>query len=59
MPQHSILLTRGDLPGNAARYLHFCEDVRRDLYGLVSQPQRGDQTREGERRKPRDELVGE
>ena len=27
--------------------------------GLVSQPQRGDQTREGERRKPRDELVGE
>ena len=31
MPQHSILLTRGDLPGNAARYLHFCEDVRRDL----------------------------
>ncbi|EGD78311.1 hypothetical protein PTSG_09378 [Salpingoeca rosetta] len=31
LPEEALLLTRGDLPGNAARYLHYCEHVRRDL----------------------------
>ncbi|XP_028251319.1 transmembrane protein 260 [Parambassis ranga] len=27
----SIILTRGDLPGNSLRYLHYCEHVRPDV----------------------------
>ncbi|XP_029114416.1 transmembrane protein 260-like isoform X1 [Scleropages formosus] len=31
MPQDSLLLTRGDLPGNSLRYLHYCQGLRPDL----------------------------
>ncbi|KAM9354137.1 protein O-mannosyl-transferase TMEM260 [Pholidichthys leucotaenia] len=31
VPRDSIILTRGDLPGNSLRYLHFCEGVRPDV----------------------------
>lgn len=27
----SIILTRGDLPGNSLRYLHYCQGVRPDV----------------------------
>ncbi|KAL0969087.1 hypothetical protein UPYG_G00222470 [Umbra pygmaea] len=30
-PPDSIILTRGDLPGNSLRYLHYCQGVRPDL----------------------------
>ncbi|XP_077476930.1 transmembrane protein 260 isoform X1 [Stigmatopora argus] len=30
-PKDSIILTRGDLPGNSLRYLHYCLDVRPDV----------------------------
>ncbi|KAM9787559.1 protein O-mannosyl-transferase TMEM260 isoform X1 [Syngnathus typhle] len=30
-PTNSIILTRGDLPGNSLRYLHYCLDVRPDV----------------------------
>ncbi|CAL8286647.1 unnamed protein product [Lota lota] len=31
MPQRAIILTRGDLPGNTLRYLHYCQGVRADV----------------------------
>lgn len=31
VPTDSIILTRGDLPGNSLRYLHYCEHVRPDV----------------------------
>lgn len=31
VPKNSIILTRGDLPGNSLRYLHYCKDVRPDV----------------------------
>lgn len=31
VPKSSIILTRGDLPGNSLRYLHYCKDVRPDV----------------------------
>lgn len=31
IPADSIVLTRGDLPGNSLRYLHYCQDVRPDV----------------------------
>ena len=31
LPKNSILLTLGDLPGNAARYVQACEGVRPDI----------------------------
>ncbi|CAL9687036.1 unnamed protein product [Knipowitschia caucasica] len=31
VPKNSIILTRGDLPGNSLRYLHYCQDVRPDV----------------------------
>ncbi|XP_020775420.2 transmembrane protein 260 isoform X1 [Boleophthalmus pectinirostris] len=36
VPKNSIILTRGDLPGNSLRYLHYCQDVRPDVQ-LVDQ----------------------
>ncbi|XP_034531012.1 transmembrane protein 260 [Notolabrus celidotus] len=30
-PNDSIILTRGDLPGNSMRYLYYCEGVRPDV----------------------------
>ncbi|KAG7510629.1 transmembrane protein 260 isoform X1 [Solea senegalensis] len=30
-PNDSIVLTRGDLPGNSLRYLHYCQGVRPDV----------------------------
>ncbi|GAB1298783.1 Transmembrane protein 260 [Apodemus speciosus] len=36
MPQDAIILLRGDLPGNALRYLHYCEGLRPDV-SLVDQ----------------------
>lgn len=30
-PKDSIILTRGDLPGNSLRYLHYCQGVRPDV----------------------------
>ncbi|XP_058846557.1 transmembrane protein 260-like [Acipenser ruthenus] len=36
IPNGSIVLTRGDLPGNSLRYLHYCEWLRGDL-SLVEQ----------------------
>ncbi|XP_069063533.1 protein O-mannosyl-transferase TMEM260 isoform X1 [Pleurodeles waltl] len=36
MPLNSIILLRGDLPGNSLRYLHFCEGMRSDV-SLVDQ----------------------
>ncbi|KAM3855716.1 protein O-mannosyl-transferase TMEM260 isoform 1-T1 [Vipera latastei] len=31
MPPDSIILLRGDLPGNSLRYLHHCEGIRPDI----------------------------
>ncbi|XP_023684242.2 protein O-mannosyl-transferase TMEM260 [Paramormyrops kingsleyae] len=31
IPHDSIILTRGDLPGNTMRYLHYCQGLRPDL----------------------------
>ncbi|KAM7403002.1 hypothetical protein PAMA_003772 [Pampus argenteus] len=31
VPADSIILTRGDLPGNSLRYLHYCQHVRPDV----------------------------
>ncbi|KAM9381289.1 protein O-mannosyl-transferase TMEM260 [Phaethornis superciliosus] len=31
MPTDAVVLLRGDLPGNALRYLHYCEGMRPDL----------------------------
>lgn len=31
VPTDSMILTRGDLPGNSLRYLHYCQDVRPDV----------------------------
>ncbi|KAK7904722.1 hypothetical protein WMY93_017329 [Mugilogobius chulae] len=36
VPKNSIILTRGDLPGNSLRYLHYCRHVRQDVQ-LVDQ----------------------
>uniref|UniRef100_A0A6I8SSY6 Transmembrane protein 260 n=1 Tax=Xenopus tropicalis TaxID=8364 RepID=A0A6I8SSY6_XENTR len=36
MPNGSVILLRGDLPGNSLRYLHYCEGLRPDL-ALVDQ----------------------
>lgn len=35
-PESSLVLTRGDLPGNTLRYLHYCQGLRPDL-SLVDQ----------------------
>lgn len=35
-PEGSLVLTRGDLPGNTLRYLHYCQGLRPDL-SLVDQ----------------------
>ncbi|XP_066537295.1 protein O-mannosyl-transferase TMEM260 isoform X2 [Hoplias malabaricus] len=35
-PYRSLVLTRGDLPGNTLRYLHYCQGLRPDL-SLVEQ----------------------
>lgn len=35
-PKSSLVLTRGDLPGNTLRYLHYCQGLRPDL-SLVDQ----------------------
>ncbi len=31
MPKNALVLTKGDLPTNSMRYLHLCENMRRDL----------------------------
>ncbi|NXN39624.1 TM260 protein, partial [Rhinoptilus africanus] len=31
MPAGAVILLRGDLPGNALRYLHYCEGMRPDI----------------------------
>lgn len=31
IPRRAIILTRGDLPGNSLRYLHYCRGVRPDV----------------------------
>ncbi|RVE57198.1 hypothetical protein OJAV_G00213780 [Oryzias javanicus] len=31
VPKDSLILTRGDLPGNSMRYLHYCEGLRPDV----------------------------
>lgn len=36
VPKDSIILTRGDLPGNSLRYLYYCQGVRADVH-LVDQ----------------------
>ncbi|EHA98597.1 hypothetical protein GW7_04329 [Heterocephalus glaber] len=36
MPHDAIILLRGDLPGNALRYMHYCEGLRPDI-SLVDQ----------------------
>ncbi|KAM4662867.1 protein O-mannosyl-transferase TMEM260 [Discoglossus pictus] len=36
IPNNSIILLRGDLPGNSLRYLHYCEGLRPDV-ALVDQ----------------------
>ncbi|XP_052001796.1 transmembrane protein 260-like [Xyrauchen texanus] len=36
LPEDSLVLTRGDLPGNTLRYLHYCQGLRPDL-SLVDQ----------------------
>ncbi len=36
MPASSLVLTRGDLPGNTLRYVHYCQGLRPDL-SLVDQ----------------------
>lgn len=30
-PKDSLILTRGDLPGNSLRYLHYCQGTRADI----------------------------
>ncbi|XP_054894482.1 transmembrane protein 260 isoform X5 [Poeciliopsis prolifica] len=30
-PKDSLILTRGDLPGNSLRYLQYCQDIRPDI----------------------------
>ncbi|MCI4382697.1 hypothetical protein PGIGA_G00017720 [Pangasianodon gigas] len=35
-PESSLVLTRGDLPGNTLRYLHYCQGLRPDL-SLIDQ----------------------
>ncbi|XP_062863705.1 protein O-mannosyl-transferase TMEM260 isoform X2 [Trichomycterus rosablanca] len=35
-PENSLVLTRGDLPGNTLRYVHYCQGLRPDL-SLVDQ----------------------
>lgn len=41
MPMGAVVLLRGDLPGNALRYLHYCEGVRPDVT-LVDQEVRSE-----------------
>lgn len=41
VPTDSIILTRGDLPGNSLRYLHYCQGVRPDVR-LVDQEVRAE-----------------
>ncbi|XP_053331401.1 transmembrane protein 260 [Spea bombifrons] len=36
LPNNTLLLLRGDLPGNSLRYLHYCEGLRPDI-ALVDQ----------------------
>lgn len=36
LPEGSLVLTRGDLPGNTLRYVHYCQGLRPDL-SLVDQ----------------------
>ncbi|KAK2878589.1 hypothetical protein Q8A67_019380 [Cirrhinus molitorella] len=36
LPEGSLVLTRGDLPGNTLRYMHYCQGLRPDL-SLVDQ----------------------
>ncbi|KAJ7990719.1 hypothetical protein DPEC_G00289830 [Dallia pectoralis] len=36
VPPDAIVLTRGDLPGNSLRYLHYCQGLRPDIH-LVDQ----------------------
>ncbi|NXX82128.1 TM260 protein, partial [Urocolius indicus] len=31
MPMGAVILLRGDLPGNALRYVHYCEEMRPDI----------------------------
>lgn len=31
MPTSAVILLRGDLPGNALRYVHYCEGMRPDI----------------------------
>uniref|UniRef100_A0A3Q2ZNF3 Transmembrane protein 260 n=1 Tax=Kryptolebias marmoratus TaxID=37003 RepID=A0A3Q2ZNF3_KRYMA len=31
VPNDSLILTRGDLPGNSLRYLHYCQGMRADI----------------------------
>ncbi|XP_037551283.1 transmembrane protein 260 [Nematolebias whitei] len=31
VPKDSLILTRGDLPGNSLRYLHYCQGMRADV----------------------------
>lgn len=31
VPTDSIILTRGDLPGNSLRYLYYCQGARPDV----------------------------
>lgn len=31
VPMGAVILLRGDLPGNALRYLHYCEGMRPDI----------------------------
>lgn len=31
MPLGAVILLRGDLPGNALRYVHYCEGLRPDV----------------------------
>uniref|UniRef100_A0A1A7XTJ3 Chromosome 14 open reading frame 101 n=2 Tax=Iconisemion striatum TaxID=60296 RepID=A0A1A7XTJ3_9TELE len=31
VPKDSLILTRGDLPGNSLRYLHYCQGLRADI----------------------------
>ncbi|XP_063295510.1 protein O-mannosyl-transferase TMEM260 [Pelobates fuscus] len=36
MPNNTVIMLRGDLPGNSLRYLHYCEGLRPDI-ALVDQ----------------------
>lgn len=31
VPKDTIILTRGDLPGNSLRYLYYCQGARPDI----------------------------